>query len=117
MKEYSALVLQHFAAPQFVGELPPAPNVLVTEVFAGGKKVKCFVAVADNCIIDFRYQVYGCPAMIACMSWMASELIGKTVIEAQKMTAAEITEILELPVHKQHCAVLAETVLKKIFIL
>jgi NifU-like protein involved in Fe-S cluster formation len=111
MQEYSKMVLQHFSDPQYVGELALADNVYVAEAFAGGDKVKLFVSVEDNCIRDVRYQVYGCPAMIACMSWLACELRGKTVHE---ISALRMAEVLELPAHKRHCAVLAEEVLRKV---
>ena len=83
---YSAKVMEHFANPHNVGELPDANGV--GEV----GNPKCAIATSS----------------------MATDLIkGKTVDEALKLTNKAVVEALEgLPPIKVHCSVLAEQAVK-----
>ena len=90
---YSAKVMEHFAHPHNVGEIPDANGV--GEV----GNPKCLT--------------FGCGAAIATSS-MATDLIkGKTIDEALKLTNKAVVEALEgLPPIKVHCSVLAEQAVK-----
>ena len=93
---YSAKVMEHFANPHNVGEIPDANGV--GEV----GNPKC----GD-------IMTFGCGAAIATSS-MATDLIkGKTIDEALKLTNKAVVEALEgLPPIKVHCSVLAEQAVK-----
>ena len=112
--KYSPLLLQHFHHPQYVGELAPDVNVFTAQAaISGGDKVQLSISIRNH-IQDIAYQVYGCPAMIACMSWLATQLIHQNVQVAQEIKAAKMGHALGLPNHKLRCALLAEQVLKKV---
>ena len=112
---YSSLLLQHFQHPQYVGQLPAAPGVYEADITSpSGEQVKLAIATEDAHIKDIRYQVYGCPAMIACMSWLAAELHKKNFLQAKHYNAAKIREALSLPPNKFRCALLAEEALEKV---
>ena len=99
---YSAKVMEHFAHPHNVGEIPDANGV--GEV----GNPKC-----GNVIVDVKFLTFGCGAAIATSS-MATDLIkGKTIDEALKLTNKAVVEALEgLPPIKVHCSVLAEQAVK-----
>jgi nitrogen fixation NifU-like protein len=112
---YSPQLLQHFRNPQYVGKLAAAPGVYAAEVaIPSGDQVRLGIATENGCIKDIGYQVFGCPAMIASMSWLASELINKDYLQATKLNAAKINQALSLPPNKYRCALLAEQVLEKV---
>jgi nitrogen fixation NifU-like protein len=115
VSEFSEMVLNNFRHPHYVGELSVAPNVYRVFVeIASGDKVQLDVAIHNAIITDVRYQVYGCPAMIACMSWLATELMNKPCALAEQITAQEISLTLALPARKFRCALLAETAMQEI---
>lgn len=113
--KYGTLLLEHFRHPKQVGHIPAASNVYKAEAsIPGGDKVKLFIQVSSEGIIDdIKYQVQGCPSTIACMSWMASELLGKPVEEARRLTPGQIKAGISVPTPKSRCALLASQVLQK----
>lgn len=114
--KYNDLLLKHFNEPNYIGQLSAGENVYYAEAgISGGDKVNLSMHITvDGKIDDVRYQVKGCPAMIASMSWIASEVIGGNILSVKETMAENIIEVLELPAHKQRCALLAEEVLQKI---
>ncbi|MFI4955215.1 MAG: iron-sulfur cluster assembly scaffold protein [Gammaproteobacteria bacterium] len=112
---YSALLLQHFHHPQYAGRLASGPGVYEAQVsIPSGDQVRLAIATENSHIKDIRYQVFGCPATIACMSWVATELINQDFMHAKQVTAASIQAALSLPAHKYRCALLAEQALEKV---
>ena len=104
---YSEKVMDHFANPRNVGEIPDADGI--GEV----GNPKCGDKVENNVITDVKFKTFGCGAAIATSS-MATELIkGKTIDEALKLTNKAVMEALDgLPPIKVHCSVLAEQAIK-----
>ena len=106
---YSEKVMDHFANPRNVGELPDADGVGEVGNSKCGDIMRMYIKVEDNVIQDVRFKTFGCGAAIATSS-MATELIkGKTVEEALKLTNKAVMEALDgLPPVKVHCSLLAE---------
>lgn len=112
---YSALLLHHFHHPQYVGQISPGPGVYESQTsIVSGERVRLAIAVENGLIQDARYQVYGCPVMIACMSWLASKLIKQSFVDVKCITASTLNTALDLPAHKYRCAVLAAEALEKV---
>ena len=97
---YSAKVMEHFANPHNVGEIPDANGVGEVGNPKCGDIMRMFLT-------------FGCGAAIATSS-MATDLIkGKTIDDALKLTNKAVVEALEgLPPIKVHCSVLAEQAVK-----
>lgn len=111
---YSERVMDHFANPRNVGELPEANGVGEVGNSKCGDIMRMYIKVDDhNVITDVTFKTFGCGAAIATSS-MATELIkGKTVDEALKLTNRAVMEALDgLPPVKVHCSVLAEQAIK-----
>lgn len=106
---YSTKVMEHFANPRNVGEIPDADGVGKVGNPVCGDIMNMYIKVKDNVITDVKFKTFGCGAAIATSS-MATELIkGKTIEEALKITNAAVAEALGgLPKVKMHCSVLAE---------
>ena len=105
---YSAKVMEHFAHPHNVGEIPDANGVGEVGNPKCGDIMRMYLKIENNVIVDVKFLTFGCGAAIATSS-MATDLIkGKTVDEALKLTNKAVVEALEgLPPVKVHCSVLA----------
>ncbi len=110
---YSDKVMQHFANPHNVGELPDANGVGEVGNPTCGDIMRMYLKIEKNVIVDIRFMTFGCGAAIATSS-MATDLIkGKTIEEALKVTNRAVVEALDgLPPVKVHCSVLAEQAVK-----
>ena len=108
--EYSAKVMEHFAAPHNVGILEDANGVGEVGNAKCGDIMKMYLKINDEEIIeDVKFQTFGCASAIATSS-IATDLIkGKPLSEALKLTNKAVVEALDgLPAVKVHCSVLAE---------
>ena len=110
---YSEKVMDHFANPRKVGEIPDANGVGEVGNPKCGDIMKMYLKIENNVLVDVKFKTFGCGAAIATSS-MATELVkGKTIEEALQLTNSAVVEALEgLPPVKIHCSVLAEQAVK-----
>lgn len=113
MGMYSEKVMDHFAHPRNVGELPDANGIGEVGNAKCGDIMRMYLKIEHNTIVDVKFMTFGCGAAIATSS-MATELIkGKSVDEALQLTNKAVVEALDgLPPVKLHCSVLAEQAVK-----
>ena len=64
-------------------------------------------------ISDAKILVFGCGSAKASSSYVAQQLIGKTLEEAMQIKNSDIANYLGLPKIKLHCSVLAEEAIKQ----
>ena len=109
---YSETTIRHIIRPHNNKEIPHADGFGARQSGCG-ENMKIWLQVRDNAIWDSGFWTDGCAATIACGS-MATELAqDKTVEQAMKLTASDISEALEnLPKGNLHCAELAAETLK-----
>ena len=110
---YSEKVMDHFANPRNVGEIPDADGVGEVGNPTCGDIMKMYLKIKDGVITDVKFKTFGCGAAIATSS-MATEMVkGKSLEEALKLTNKAVAEALDgLPPVKMHCSVLAEEALR-----
>ncbi len=110
---YSEKVMDHFANPRNVGEIPDADGVGEVGNAKCGDIMKMYIKVDGDVISDVKFKTFGCGAAIATSS-MATELIkGRPIDEVLKLTNKAVVEALDgLPPVKIHCSVLAEQAIK-----
>ena len=106
---YSEKVMDHFANPRNVGEIPDASGSGTVGNAKCGDIMKMDIKVENGIIVDVKFKTFGCGAAIATSS-MATEMVkGKTIEEALTLTNKAVAEALDgLPPVKMHCSVLAE---------
>jgi nitrogen fixation NifU-like protein len=111
--EYSKKVMEHFAAPHNVGEIPDANGIGEIGNAKCGDIMKMFLKIENDIIVDVKFKTYGCASAIATSS-IATDLIkGQPISEALKLTNKAVVEALDgLPAVKIHCSVLAEQAIK-----
>lgn len=109
---YSEKVMDHFANPRNVGEIPDADGVGEVGNPTCGDIMKMYLKIKDGVITDVKFKTFGCGAAIATSSRATEMVMGKTVDEALQITNEMVTESLGgLPPVKLHCSVLAEEAL------
>ena len=110
---YSAKVMEHFAHPHNVGEIPDANGVGEVGNPKCGDIMRMYLKIENNIIVDVKFLTFGCGAAIATSS-IATEMIkGKRIEDALALTNKEVVDALGgLPAHKLHCSVLAEEAVK-----
>ena len=110
---YTDKVMDHFANPRNVGEIPDADGIGEVGNAKCGDIMKMYIKVEDDIITDVKFNTFGCGSAIASSS-MATEMIkGKPVAEALELTNKAVVEALDgLPAQKVHCSVLAEEAIK-----
>lgn len=110
---YTPAMLDHLQNPRNTGELPaPAVTVEVANP-ACGDIMRLSIQVEEQQLQDVRFKTRGCVAAIAAGSLLTELIKGKTLADAQQVTAAEISAALGgLPPASAHAAVLAMDALK-----
>lgn len=76
-------------------------------------KLQIKIDPKNDRIVDAKILVFGCGSAKASSSYVAKQLIGKTIKEAKEIKNTDIAEALGLPRLKLHCSVLAEDAIKE----
>ena len=110
---YTEKVMEHFANPQNVGELPDANGVGEVGNAKCGDIMKMYLKIEDGIIRDVRFKTFGCGAAIATSSISTQLIKGKSVEDALALSnKTVVNELGGLPAAKVHCSVLAEQAVK-----
>lgn len=92
---YSAQVLEHFARPRNLGRLPEANGRGVAgDLRDGPTQIAIAIRVEAGRIAAARFRTFGCSAAIAASSMATTLIAGRTVAEAERLTAEQITMAL-----------------------
>lgn len=105
---YNNTVLDHFQNPRNLNEMKDPSAVGMGASQACGDIMTLYLSIRDNRVTDASYKTMGCGAAIASGSIMTEILKGKTVPEAQALSADALVKALGgLPAIKMHCPELA----------
>lgn len=111
---YSDKVMEHFANPRNVGEIPDADGVGEEGNPTCGDIMKIYLKVENNVIKDIKFKTFGCAAAIATSSMVTEMAKGKTLDEAMLITKNSVAAQLDgLPPQKMHCSNLAADAMHK----
>ena len=110
---YSETAADHFHNPRHVGVLEEAHANGQQGTPGHGPYMVLYLRILGDRIEQARFQTYGCPAAIACGSWVSDWVVGKQVGEAALLQIDQVTAGLGgLPLGKEHCPPLAVGALK-----
>lgn len=105
---YNDIVMDHFSDPRNVGEIPDANGIGEIGNPVDGDKIKIFIKVIDNLLVDVKFRTFGCGAAIAASSMVTVLAIGKPLEAALKIQNEDVSEALGgLPVEKLLCSNIA----------
>lgn len=112
---YSAQVLDHFHHPRNAGEIERPTAVVEAENPVCGDVLKVWVVVQDGRIAEARFKAAGCVPSMACGSWLAEWVTGKTIGSLSEVSAEMIEAALGgLPPASKHAAALAVDALRRL---
>ena len=113
MWEYTDKVKEHFTNPKNVGSIENADAIGEAGALSCGDKLKLYLKIENNIIIDAKFQTFGCGSAVAASSVLTEMLIGRTLDEARKITNKQIADALDgLPPEKMHCSVMGREALE-----
>jgi len=105
---YNETVLDHFSNPRNAGALEDADGIGESGNAACGDIMKIYIKVSEETITNIGFQTYGCGAAVAVTSMLTVMVKGRSIVEAETITNAQIAEALGgLPPAKYHCSNLA----------
>lgn len=111
---YSEKVMDHFANPRNVGEMPDADGIGMEGNPTCGDAMEIFIKVKDDVIVDAKFRTFGCGAAIAVSSMVTEMVKGKTLDEALSISKEAVAnELGGLPPQKMHCSNLGADALRK----
>ena len=105
---YNDIVMDHFSDPRNVGEMSDADGIGEIGNPVDGDKIKIFIKVKDNLLVDVKFKTFGCGAAIAASSMVTILAINKTLDDALDIQNEDVSEALGgLPVEKLLCSNIA----------
>jgi nitrogen fixation NifU-like protein len=111
---FSETVMEHFRNPRNAGVLEPCSAVGTAGSPESGRFVQLFLSLRGERIETARFRTYGCVPVIAAASYLTEWVEGRTVEEAMRLTARELSERLGgLPPRRGFCAELAIEALRR----
>ena len=75
---YSAKVMEHFANPHNVGELPDANGVGEVGNPKCGDIMRMYLKIENNVIVDVKFLTFGCGAAIAASSMATAAAVSRS---------------------------------------
>jgi nitrogen fixation NifU-like protein len=110
---FSPAVLDHFKNPRNAGALLDATTTVEVTNPVCGDILRLAIKTEGNRVVSARFKTQGCVTAIACSSYIAEWLEGKSAEEIRAMNHEKISEALGgLPQATMHGAQLAEDALK-----
>ena len=113
---YNEKVVDHFANPRNVGELPASETDgfgLVGDPSCGDQ-MKRWISVRDQRIARIGFLSYGCPGAIATSSMLTALADGRSLADAALITDDDVIEALGgIPEMKRHCSLLGVRALRE----
>jgi nitrogen fixation NifU-like protein len=102
---YSKTVMDHFRNPRNVGTIEDADGIGEVGNPLCGDMMTIYLKVKDGYIDDIKFQTFGCGSAIAVSSMLTELAMGKSLVEAKKITNKDVAKALEgLPKNKLHCS-------------
>jgi len=96
VQPYSAVVLDHFAAPRNLGRLPDANGRGVAgDLVTSATRIEIALRIEGGVVRDARFRAIGCSATIAAASLATTLLVGRPVAEVAALTADALVVALD----------------------
>jgi len=112
-KIYSEKTIDHFLNPRNLGRITDTDGVgMITD--PRGSTMEIHLKVKDSKVIDASFWTDGCGCCIASGSMVTELALGKTVLQAQKISRQDVLDALGgLPEGDINCALLAASTLRE----
>ncbi|MAC91894.1 MAG: hypothetical protein CMO99_05060 [Woeseiaceae bacterium] len=77
---------------------------------ATGSILKLICKTENNKISSARYQVYGCPYLMASAEWLCETVQGKSASQLKKLKIMDLMKILSIPTERKSIILILEDV-------
>ncbi|CAN5896257.1 hypothetical protein BH23ACT11_BH23ACT11_01820 [soil metagenome] len=116
-RSYKPEVIDHLVRPRNVGEVTDPSGIGEAGFEACGDVARFTIGVRDEVLEEVRYKAYGCTACIAAGSALAELVDGKHLLEAARVSRADLENALggPLPGGKEHALTLTLDALHRSF--
>ena len=105
---YNDVVMDHFSDPRNAGEILDANGIGEVGNPVDGDKIKIYIRVRNNQLVDVKFRTFGCGAAIAASSMVTVLAVGKTLEDALNIQNEDVSEALGgLPEEKLLCSNIA----------
>ena len=105
---YNDIVMDHFSDPRNAGEMPDADGIGEIGNPVDGDKIKIFIKVKGDILVDIKFKTFGCGAAIAASSMITVLAINKTLDYALNIQNEDVSRALGgLPAEKLLCSNIA----------
>lgn len=105
---YNDVVMDHFSDPRNAGEILDANGTGEVGNPIDGDKIKIYIRVQNNQLVDVKFRTFGCGAAIAASSMVTVLAIGKTLEDALNIQNEDVSAALGgLPKEKLLCSNIA----------
>jgi nitrogen fixation NifU-like protein len=105
---YNDIVMDHFSDPRNAGEMNDESAIGETGNPVDGDKIKIYIKVKGNILVDIKFKTFGCGAAIAASSMVTLLAINKTLEEALTIQNGDVSDALGgLPAGKLLCSNIA----------
>ena len=117
MNDYKEIIIDHYKNPRNTGELVEADKIIDEANSSCGDLIKIFVKLADEKVVDMKWQGVGCAVSTAGASMLSEKVVGMSKTDLEKFGEAGIVEMLggEINAGRMKCATLAFRGLLKAF--
>ena len=77
---------------------------------ATGSILKLICKIENNKISSARYQVYGCPYLMASAEWLCETVQGKSAPQLKKLKIMDLMKMLSIPTERKSIILILEDV-------
>lgn len=110
---YSATLIDHFRNPRNAGAMRGADGVGESEYAACMDRARFYLRVRDGCVVEARFQTYGCGPTIAASSAATELVVGRGLGELLALSDGDVTAAVGgLPEERQHAAEVVTTAIR-----
>jgi nitrogen fixation NifU-like protein len=102
---YTEKVMELFNNPKNMGKIRDPDAVMKVKNLICGDVIELYIMVENNVITDIKFRTFGCAAAIATSSIITEMVIGKSLVEAMKITRQDVVnELGGIPPIKIYCS-------------
>jgi nitrogen fixation NifU-like protein len=104
---YSEKLKNEFLNPVNIGKIEDSDSY-ASITGACGDTIEMYAVIRDGRISDIKFMIDGCGPTIACSSYVARTVKGRTIKEAMQIKPEDVDRYFEgLPEEHKHCAKLS----------
>lgn len=105
----NSLMKKHFVNPQNMGKIKNPTHFVKYKSGFCGDTIELYVLVENDVVVDVKYHVFGCYAIISAASILSEWAIGKAVDEVKSVKLQDVVTLMggDVDPEKYNCVSVA----------